>query len=532
MGGDGTSNLDSDLGSCLALLRTGVGWTQAKLARRSGIPPGSISEYEAGKKLPELASLTRLLDAMQLGFADIDKARGFKLSLRLQRAPAQARGTEAAEAAGLAASLSEQVAAMASDVGAAVSRFTDAIALLVRERACGTQTPSGGPEADSREGSSPMPGDRERAAELWHRLRKYPSSAREVLIREAREFQNWALCERLCIESRNRAADDAAAAVQLATLAGQVAELAARDDLWAFKLRGFAQAFLGNALRVQGALAESEEAFRKSEEFLRAGAACEIDLLEEARVLDLRASLHRSQRRLGEALELLDQALAADRQGALTGHLLVKKAKTLEEMGELEAAASLLREAETHIDPQRDPHLFLCLRHNFVDYLSKLQRFEDAEALLPEVRALSSRQGNQLDILRLRWVEARVADGLGRTKQAIEILTQVRGEFHSRRMDYDTALVSLELAAIFAREGNTDQVKTLARHMTPIFQGKAISREALAALALFRKAAETEKVTAELATRLLDFLYRARLNPELRFEGSFEEMTKRPRPGA
>jgi hypothetical protein len=84
-------------------------------------------------------------------------------------------------------------------------------------------------------------------------------------------------------------------------------------------------------------------------------------------------------------------------------------------------------------------------------------------------------------------------------------------------MDYDTALVSLELASIYAREGSTDQVKTLGRHMTPIFQAKAIHREALAALALFREAAESERLTAELAQLLLDFLHRARHNPELRF---------------
>ncbi len=85
-------------------------------------------------------------------------------------------------------------------------------------------------------------------------------------------------------------------------------------------------------------------------------------------------------------------------------------------------------------------------------------------------------------------------------------------------MDYDTALVSLELATIFAREGRTDAVKALARHMAPIFQAQGVHREALAALALFRQAAESEEVTADLARRLLDYLHRARQDPKLRFE--------------
>jgi hypothetical protein len=121
-------------------------------------------------------------------------------------------------------------------------------------------------------------------------------------------------------------------------------------------------------------------------------------------------------------------------------------------------------------------------------------------------------------MIRLRWVEGRIADGLGRTGQAIEILNQVRGEFASRSMDYDTALVSLELATIFAREGRADSVKALARHMAPIFRAQGVHREALAALALFRQAAESEEVTADLARRFLEYLYRARQDPKLRFE--------------
>ena len=62
-------------------------------------------------------------------------------------------------------------------------------------------------------------------------------------------------------------------------------------------------------------------------------------------------------------------------------------------------------------------------------------------------------------------------------------------------------------------------MKTLARHMTPIFHAHAIHREALAALTLFRKAAEREEVTEAFAREVLSYLRKARYNPELRFEG-------------
>lgn len=516
MEGGGTSLTAQDLGLIIALLRTGLGWSQAQLARESGVPASAISQYEAGKKLPELASLTRLLDSMAFGFSDIDKARLFLLSLRLNRDAGGKRQGTAAPQEELSDLLSEQIASATSEVGTAVSRLTEALALLIRERPCASRRS----KDDGRQGRTKLPScdDRRGAVALWKRLQKYPPALQEILVKESQDFQCWALCELVCIESEKQAANDAATAIQLSSLAVRIADLAPGEETWRCKLRSFAAAFLGNALRVQGDLTGADESFRRSEEFRKAGEACTIGLLEESRVLDLKASFRRSQRRFRDSLELLESALQADRQGSLRGQLLIKRAKTLEEMGDLEAALAALKQAEEAIDPQADRKLFANLKHNRTDYLSKLGRFAEAEALLPEVKALYLPQGNELDSLRLRWVEARIENGMGRSERAIEILTQVRGEFASRRMAYDTALVSLELATMFAREGLTEQVKTLARHMAPFFQVQGIHREALAALALFRQAAEEEWLTAELGCGLFEFLLRARHDPELRFE--------------
>jgi hypothetical protein len=55
--------------------------------------------------------------------------------------------------------------------------------------------------------------------------------------------------------------------------------------------------------------------------------------------------------------------------------------------------------------------------------------------------------------------------------------------------------------------------------MTPIFQTQEVHREALAALTLFRQAAERERVTAAFARDVLLYLRKARNAPDLRFEG-------------
>ena len=100
---------------------------------------------------------------------------------------------------------------------------------------------------------------------------------------------------------------------------------------------------------------------------------------------------------------------------------------------------------------------------------------------------------------------------------AQEALTQVKADFTARGLAYDAALASLELAALYLEDERTAEVRDLAREMAPIFQAQGVHREALAALRLFRQAAEREAVTLEMARRLVDYLERARHDPEMRF---------------
>ncbi len=138
---------------------------------------------------------------------------------------------------------------------------------------------------------------------------------------------------------------------------------------------------------------------------------------------------------------------------------------------------------------------------------------EQAESLLPEVRDLARRFGTPLDLVRFDWLRGKIAAGLGDIAQAIEILTNVRGEFASRRIWYDVALVSLELATLYLREGRRADVKTLARHLVPIFQIDGVHREAVAALLGFRQAADKDAVTLDLIERVRGFLVAIQRDP-------------------
>ena len=247
-------------------------------------------------------------------------------------------------------------------------------------------------------------------------------------------------------------------------------------------------------------------------------AAQEARASYEPRFLGLQASLLRAQRRLPEASRLLDRALEADTSRAEWPYLLIAKAKVLGEIGDLEGGITTLQHALPLLDAAGEPRLGYNVLHNLADSLSLTDRFEEAAALLPEVKALARDNAGDLDRLRLAWVEGRIAAGLGDVERGVSLLDRVRRSFAERGIGYDTALVSLELATLYLREGRTAEVKALARHMVPIFKANDIHREALAALGLFRQAAEQERATAELAAQVATYLRKARHDPALRFE--------------
>jgi hypothetical protein len=87
-------------------------------------------------------------------------------------------------------------------------------------------------------------------------------------------------------------------------------------------------------------------------------------------------------------------------------------------------------------------------------------------------------------------------------------------------MSYDIALALLEEAALLLDESRTAEVKVLSQELAGVFESKGVHREALAALRLFQEAVEHETATADLARRVLRFLFRARHDQGLRFTDS------------
>ncbi|MFY9821134.1 MAG: hypothetical protein WAM82_07115 [Thermoanaerobaculia bacterium] len=372
---------------------------------------------------------------------------------------------------------------------------------------------------------------RAEAFELWAEVEPLRFEDQYYLVRTHRRFLAWGFCELLCEESLRLTSVDAAQAVERAEIAVLVSDLLKDDepvtDRRLYQLRGYAWAHDGNARRVLGDLRSADESFAIAEAWWEAGEAELGDCLGyEPVILDLKASLRIAQRRFTEALALLDRVYTIHERGVrpehkdahLAGRALVTKALALAEMNEPEKSIELLQRAEGMVKTERDPRLVLCLRHNLLWDLATVERYEEAASRLPGVAALCRELGNPLDLIRVRWAEGRIAAGLGRTDEAIQILRGLRQEFIDRDMAYDAALVTLELTELYARQGRVSEMKELSLEIVGIFHSQDVPREALAALLSFQQAAQRERVTAELAREIATFLQQLRANPALRFE--------------
>ncbi|HEY3567785.1 MAG TPA: hypothetical protein VGP73_07610 [Thermoanaerobaculia bacterium] len=355
--------------------------------------------------------------------------------------------------------------------------------------------------------------DRQRAAELFRRLEGLPQPARLALVEVSEDHWSWALCERVCEASEREASRNVERSAAWAYLARRIAERVRGPEEWRDRLRGYAAAHVANVLRVSGDLSSAEVAMEDAKRLWHGGSD-PAGVLDPGRLLDLEASLRRAQRRLPEALALLDEATAV---GHRPERALLKKGYTFEVMGEYERAVETLLRAAPLILQKEDLRLESILSGNLALNYCHLGRFEEAALLASRVRAAALETGDEIEVLRMTWVQGRISAGLGRTEEARRLLAQARREFTARGMEYDVALTLLEESALLLDQGRTAEVKAVARELAVIFGSKGVHREAQAALRLFQEAAEREQATAELARRVLGYLFRARHNPGLRF---------------
>jgi tetratricopeptide (TPR) repeat protein len=358
------------------------------------------------------------------------------------------------------------------------------------------------------------------AAELWRKVEPLSQDRRRSLIWEDSRFQSWGFFELLVDRSRREVLTDPHRAEDLLRLALDVTEQIGSEEYGPGSgeaARARAWTWLGNALRVLGDFRQAEMAFQTAELYL---SRSWLDPLDEALLLELQAPLLRAQNRFDEALELLADAIAIYREvnePHFQGRALMVKGLTLRYQGDFQGAADCFRTSLFLLDGAREPRLLVAGQYNLIGCLQDAGRNAEAAALIPEARKMIEQAGTRPDLLRLRWLEARVATALGRLAAAEDALLDVRASFLEDALPFDAALVSLDLATLYLRQSRGEETKGLAAGLIPVFQSREACQEALASLIAFQQAAEIEQLTLGLVEEIATYLEEARGNPRLRF---------------
>jgi tetratricopeptide (TPR) repeat protein len=355
--------------------------------------------------------------------------------------------------------------------------------------------------------------ERTAAPGLLRQLLAEPFERRRSLVTTEARYLTWSFCELILDTARESGFQDPAEALDLANLGLEVAARippstygeARVNDLGARAWSG-----LGNAQRIRSDFHEAEESFAKAERLLRKGTG---DPLEKAHVLLLKSSLRGNQQRFREAFRLLDRVLAIGRKCGdpqLCGKAMIMRGFLLGLANDPEAAIRHLTEGIRDVDPATDSRLLVAAQHNLILFLAESGRYDEAMRLLESARPLYHRVGDRMSLLRLRWLEGKIETALGRFAEAEHLLRDVRKELIERELGFDAALLCLDLANIFTRQGRSAEMRHLAEEMLPVFRSRDIHREAIAALLVFQKAAEMERVTLGLIREVSGYLRESR----------------------
>ena len=244
-----------------------------------------------------------------------------------------------------------------------------------------------------------------------------------------------------------------------------------------------------------------------------------------ARLAGLSAALSCAQRRFEEAFRLLDVAYTlyqdlGDTHAA--GRILIARGLYAGYTGDpLDGIRFLLHGLST-IDRAREPKLAFQALHNILLLRVELGEYEQARQTLTQMRPLYDYYVSDMERLKLRWVEGKIAAGIGELDQAEAAFMAARQDFDRAGLGYRAALVSLDLVAVWLRQGRTSEIRHLVAELLGTFQAIGVEREALVGILLLRDAVECEQATVELLHLIavslgkLDGRSASPLDPEVR----------------
>lgn len=325
------------------------------------------------------------------------------------------------------------------------------------------------------------------APRLLVELLAVAAEERATVVRGNRRFQTLALCELLIEASDDVGRADAKRAVELADLAVMVAQHldgGSYGSAIVHDLQARAWAYLGRARRRCGDLAGARQALSIAEMQADSGSA---DPLEEAHLLELKASLLADQGVFDEAAEWMEMVIAIydlveDPQRK--GQSLIAQGQYLGLAGSTERAIAALEEGLTLLEDGSEPDLALQGRHSLAWFLNECGRSDRAQEELDDCRRLHDPAQEPAMALHSDWLGARIAQRAGRLEEAEARFLELRRGFGDLDRRHEAWMVALDLAGLYLQQGRKPEMHLLAEEILPGLLAEGSQRQAAAALGL------------------------------------------------
>jgi tetratricopeptide (TPR) repeat protein len=210
-------------------------------------------------------------------------------------------------------------------------------------------------------------------------------------------------------------------------------------------------------------------------------------------------------------------AYAIEGQSLYAARNLLTLGTVYRENDDLERAIESTRQAIELLSEAAEPRLVLYAVHNLAVFYHEAGLHAEARETLQENRDLYRDHADPHTSLRRLWLQGQLARSEENAEEAERAYTAARDGFLSQGIGYNAALVSLDLARLYAEQGRTAELKRVAEEIVPIFESQDVHREAATALMLFQDAVRTEQVTLRYLVELSRYLQRARHDPTLAF---------------
>lgn len=350
--------------------------------------------------------------------------------------------------------------------------------------------------------------EQKRADAIWLELKMASPEKQRQLVRSCPRFYTTALFDLLRRKIREEGRDHRERGVQIAELAlesllvNEQHSLLAVDeplDLDRFaNLKARAWANIGQARRLALDFSGAEKAFELAEAYLPTSNRSRRVVAE---LHHLKANLRWYQRRYEEALALENRAIPLLR---LIGdphplaEALLSRAAINYSSADHEASLPDLQEALRLIDERQAPYLMLAAYSSLADTYTRSGHPEQAQALLPKAKQLAEQVGCQSVFLHLLWSEGLVRQQQGDIENAEESFSQARRGFLELQESAQVAMVSLDLAILFAEQKRYPEALELATEVAPFFAAMNNHHATHAVLSILNEAIAAQEVSSEI----------------------------------